>query len=236
MATKDKEAQKGRLIPFKDFELTKFKVGQNSTVVTFNVVGVSDRDKTETIHAKPHPDLTTKMDELKLYMAERIGYMAGWNFARDHIKGNLDATKQAKAGFDEAKDNFKVTGVIWVKKDERVGVQITGSLKCPDGGSSRLDVPLIYLEDEEDGGLFYSEDVEAICDELIKEVYNLTILNKKYQSDVETEAKKADQPDLFLTPEEQANGGFDENGERDFKPSKDQQEAIDRTDVNQEEE
>ncbi len=230
------EEQKGRIIAYKDFDLLKFKLTQKGSIISYRVKGISDHVKGETLTSEPHPDLTDKLDELKLYMATRIGYMGGWDFARDNIKDDHERLQKAIDGFNNAKENFKVTGVIYINKDEREAVQITGSLKCPDGGSSRLDVPYIYFG--EDNSLDYADDVEQLVEEFKQEVYNYLILNKKHQSDVVDQAEGFDneggaQMDL-ITESQQADapGGFDKNGERDFVPSDEQLKDID---VNEEE-
>ena len=226
---KTKEAQKGRLIPYEDFDLKDFTIGQNKVTVTYKVIGIQDRSFSVPVTTKPHPDMQEKLDQMKVYMATRMGCLTGWDFATDNIK-DLDLNKLALDGLNDAISRFKATGIIYIDKDERNAVQIRGSVKCPEGGSSRLDVPLIYFDEE--NSLSYADEVKQIAEECKKEVYNFLILNKKYQSDIEDQSEGFDneggaQMDL-VTESEQADapGGFDEKGERDFEPSQEQLDAI----------
>lgn len=231
MGSKTIKEQQGRIFPIDEFILKKFKVAANKVSITYQRVGEPTKTPTIELTDKPHPDLIEKMDQLKLYMAERIDYLDGWNFCRDNIRGEFEKTKEVIKRFNEAKDRFKVTGFINVDKDEREGVQITGSLKCKHGGSTRLDVPYIYFG--EDDGFEHADDVEQICEEVTQEVYNFLILNKKYQTDVQDQSEGFDnnggtQMDLIKQSEmESSESGLDDNGERDFVPSDDQIKEID---------
>lgn len=230
-ATK-KEEQQGRIMPREDFKLLKFKVSKDGVTVTHHVNGVCPADITAIVDVKPHPDLQEKMDQLKVYMATRLGLLEGWDFARESLKKNPNYLQNAIAGHGVAKERCNVGGLTFLGTGETYGVSITGSIKTPTNGSVGLAVPKISFDKDDLG---YEDEVKEICDEITNEVYNYLILRKKEQTNIEDQAEGFDnnggvdqktldmfddtkKPSDWVPGSESHDGDFDENGEREFVP------------------
>lgn len=232
------EEQKGRILPREDFNLMKFKLTKDGAVITHHLAGTQPQDVTAVVDVKPHPDLQKAMDQLKLYMATRLGLLGGWDFAREHLKKNPNYLQKAIAGHESAKDVCNVNGLTFLGEGETAGVSITGSIKTPKSGSVGLAVPKITFGKEDLG---YEEDVLQITKEITDEVYNYLILRKKEQTDVVDQSEGFDNTggqmsidDGILEVSQSEIDSFDENGERDFVPSEEQMEKT--KDVSGEEE
>lgn len=221
METKTDE-QKGRIMPREDFNLLKFKVGKEGLTITHHLNGLNPSDITAVVNVKPHPDLQEKMDQLKVYMATRLGLLEGWDFSREHLKKNPNFLQKAIAGHAVAKDRCKIGGLTFLGSGETYGVSITGSIKTPTNGSVGLAVPKITFGKDELG---YEDEVKEICVEITDEVYNYLILRKKEKTNIEDQADGFDNDggvDEGVVELFDDKGGFDENGERDFVPDPEQ--------------
>ena len=189
MTTKTKEVQQTRKLEYKFFDLQKFKVTKKGVDITHLETGEEGGKITKEGKAHPHPDLKTKMDELKLYMAARLGLLVGWDYSRQHLKSADDVLQGAIDGHNESVENCNVNGLTFVGEGDTVGVLITGSIKVPNGGSTGLAVPKITFSSDKLG---YETEVEEICEDIKKEIYAYRYQHKKAQLDIEN-----DGPDLF---------------------------------------
>lgn len=228
--TKTIEDQKGRIMPREDFNLLKFKIGKDSVTITHHLNGLNPSDITAVVNVKPHPDLQESMDQLKVYMATRLGLLEGWDFAREHCKKNQKSLTQAIEGHNLAKESCNVGGLTFLGSGETYGVSITGSIKTPKNGSVGLAVPKITFESDVLG---YEDDVFEICKEITDEVYKYLILRKKEQTNIEDQSEGFDNEggvvDIsqgVLDMSSDGRGAFDENGEREFIPDPDQFENL----------
>jgi hypothetical protein len=194
MATKTKAAQKKRVVAFKDFNLKQFKVTKIGVDVTHEENGTESGTITKIGKYLPHPDLRTAMDKLQLYMATRLGLLTGWDYASEHIKGVGSAKKGAMEGHKQAVSMCNIGGLTFKGEGDTYGVAITGSLKTPISGSVGMSVPKISFEKMELG---YEDDVKDLCDEIKKEIYAYRFQHKKFQTDIVSEAEKAENPELF---------------------------------------
>lgn len=232
MSKKTIEEQQGRILPYEDFNLLKFKRTKAGVDVTHHLGGQNPQEQIAKVEVGPHPDLQEKMNQLQLYASTRIGLLEGWDFSREHLKKNPNCLQKAIQGHKDALSRFKVNGITFVGEGETYGVCITGSVAPQKGGSFGLSVPKITFSKTELG---YEEDVEQICEEIKVEVYNYLILRKKEQTNIEDQAEGFDNEGEFnhqfsiddglIEPEEteqKDKDGFDENGERDFVPSEEQ--------------
>lgn len=208
------QEQQGRLLPRNEFNLAKFKFTKDGIKVSHYIKGESSHIDVE-VEEKPHPDLIEKTKELQLYMATRLGLLEGWDFSREKVKSNQDDLKLAMQGHKDALERCNINGLTFLGEGETYGVTITGSIKTPKSGSVGLAVPKITFGKNDLG---YEEDVENICDEIKDEVYNFLILKKKEQTNIEDQAEGFDNNGGQMTIDD----GFDENGERDFVPGKNQ--------------
>lgn len=196
MAKKTKEEQQSRRLEYQHFDLRKFKVTKDGVDVTHHESGMEAGEITKRGEVQPHPDLKEKMDQLALYMATRLGLLQGWDYSRTHIKEE-EALKGAMEGHKEVIERMNVNGLTFVGEGETAGVMITGSIKVPKTGSTGLTVPKITFGSDKLG---YETEVEEICEEIKREVYAYRFQSKKLQLDIETEAKKKENPELFQEP------------------------------------
>lgn len=234
MGTKTKEEQQGRNMPREEFKLLKFKVAKEGLTITHHVNGTTPADITAVVNSNPHPDLKESMDKLQLYMATRLGLLSGWDFAREHLKKNPNYLQKAIQGHKDVVKMMNVNGLTFVGSGETYGVMITGSIGVPVKGSAGLSVPKIGFDANDLG---YEEEVNEICKEITDEVYKYLILRKKEQTNIEDQAdgfnndggvdeKTLDmfeeKPADWVPGDENNDGSFDENGERDFVPDPEQ--------------
>lgn len=189
MSDKSKEEQQGRIMPLKDFRLEKFKLTKEGVNITHYLNGTDPQTVSVAVESTPHPDLINKMDELRLYMATRLGLLLGWDFARDKCRGDLDVLQEAKNGHQQAVDRMNVNGLTFKGEGDTYGVCITGSVKTPHNGSVGLSTPKISFNTDVLG---YEQEVVEICDEIKEEIYNYLILKKKEQTNIEDQAEGFD--------------------------------------------
>jgi hypothetical protein len=195
---KPHDEQRRRTLEFQHFDLMKFKITKDGVDVTHHEKVNESFIQTTSGEYQPHPDLKAKMDELKLYMATRLGLLEGWDFSREYLKGDLDLLKLAIASHKETIDRCNVNGLTFLGEGETYGVAITGSIAVPKGGSVGMSVPKITFGSDKLG---YEKEVQQICEQIKSEVYQYRFQAKKAQLDIETEAEKVEKPDLFLIPE-----------------------------------
>lgn len=213
MNDKSKEEQQGRILEYQFFELVSFKVTDKLVTIKHHEGGLDPVTMTSEFEHTIHPEFREKMDQLKVYATQVLGTLEGWDFCREHLSlNNEDASKGAVEGHKVAVSRFSVGGFSFQGEGETLGVKITGSLKTPKAGSVGMALPKILFIGEKLG---IEEDVKEICEEIKKEVYAYRFQGKKLQTDIETEIKKKESPELFVEPGDQ-NEGFDGNGEKDF--------------------
>lgn len=191
MATKEKSEQQRRVLEYQHFEMVKFKIQDERATVKFFEFG---NEHTMSPKEHVHPDLKAAIEQLRLYMAQRMGLLDGWDFARDKIKKDSDALTMAIDGHKETVARCNPNGFTFVGDGETSGVQITGNIKLPHGGSVGLAVGKITFGKDVLG---YEDDVAEICEEIKVEVYAYLFQSKKLQLDIETEAEKAEQSGMF---------------------------------------
>ena len=200
---KTKEVQQTRTIDYKNFDLIKFKKTDNGVDVWHHEGGTDAGTIHKQGEAESHPDLQEKMNQLKIYMAQRLGLLDGWDFCRENLKGDLDVTKIVLDEHKAVIERCNIKGLTFKGDGELYGVMITGSFKLPKGGSIGIAVPKITFAAETLG---YEEDIQTICEEIKEEVYAYRFQGKRAQTDIETEIQKVEEPELFLTPAEQEEG------------------------------
>ena len=181
----------------KKYSLKKFKVTKVGVDVSFEENSTDPGTNNKEGKYLPHPDLKIAMNKLQLYMATRLGLLMGWDYAREHLKGIDDVKEGAMNGHKQEVDMCNVTGLTFLGEGETYGVSITGSVKCPISGSTGLAVPKITFGKTDLG---YEDEVEELCEEIKKEIYAYRFQQKKYQTDVVSEAEKVENPELFGEP------------------------------------
>lgn len=194
----DKKEQQMRVLEYQHFDLKKFKVTKDGLNVEHHENVIEPRTINVSSEYQPHPDLKVKMDQLQLYMATRLGLLEGWDFSREHLGiEKEDEMKQAVQNHKDTIARCNVNGLTFLGEGETAGVQITGSVKCTNGGSFGLAVPKIIFDSDKLG---YESEVKEICEEIKIEVYAYRFQSKKLQLDIETELKKKENPGMFIEP------------------------------------
>lgn len=194
---KTKESQQRRQLEYQHFNLIKCKITKDGVEVHHHENFENPIDQKTSGEYQPHPDLIAEFNRLRLYMATRLGLLQGWDYSREHLKSDETMLKQIIMMHDEVLERMKPSGIQFVGEGETSGVLITGSILVPKGGSTGLTVPKITFGKTVLG---YEDDVQEICEDIKKEVYAYRFQSKKHQLDIETEAKKKEEPELFIEP------------------------------------
>lgn len=196
---KSKQEQQGRILPYKDFKLKKFKIVDAGVDVVHIEEGKTGGEVTKKGKAAPHPDLQKACNELRIFMADRLGVLRGWDYARDHLRGDAEALEVAIKKHQEARESCSVSGLSFSGEGDLEGVIITGSIKLPDGGAVGLALPKISFASDKLG---YEDEIIDICEEIKKEVYAYRFLNKYAQLDLEDEIDKVEAEGKQVTVEQ----------------------------------
>lgn len=197
--TRTKKDQQGRILEEQHFDLRSFKASEDGVQMKYYNLLFPNAEESPNIKHTPHPDLQAKMDKLKPHFAKKIGILEGWDFARENLRDNLDLLEVAKTKFDEAVESCKITGLSFTGENETYGVAIVGYLKFPKKGGSGISSGKISLSEDTLSKLplGYEQEVFDICQEIRHEIYSYRFLGKKHQTDIETEAEKAEQAGMF---------------------------------------
>lgn len=195
MAKKSKEEQLGRILEYQHFDLVSFKFNKDKglDLVYYNRLfpNAKENPKSKVVS---HPDLQSKLDQLKIHFATKIGLLEGWDFAREHTRKDLPTLELAQKGHQEVLERIKITGLTFAGEGETYGVSIIGYVKFPKKGGTGMSAGKILLDGSTLG---YEDDVKEICEEVKQEVYAYRFQNKKAQLDIESEADKAKQAGMF---------------------------------------
>lgn len=197
--TRTKTDQQGRILEEQHFDLRSFKASDDGVQMKYYNLLFPDAEESPNIKHTPHPDLQAKMDKLKPHFAKKIGILEGWDFARENLRENLDLLEVAKSKYDQTVESCKITGLSFTGETDTYGVAIVGYLKFPKQGGSGISSGKISLSDYTLSKLplGYEQEVYDICQEIRHEIYSYRFLGKKHQTDIETEAEKAEQGDMF---------------------------------------
>lgn len=179
--TKPAKTDSRPVIPLEAFDLRKAKVNKEGVYVEFHEGGTDPGINKKDGDYQPHPDLQDSLDGLKNYMAQCLGILEGWDFARENLKENSDALEEAMRKYEATIDLCKVNGITILGDGESKGVKITGSLKTPGGGSTGLATPKITFGQSKLG---YEVEVETLVEKVVEEVYKYRFNGKKLQTSI----------------------------------------------------
>lgn len=177
---KSKEVQQMRKLDFKNFDLEKVKLTSEGLSVTYYEKGTNAVKHMIECEGEPHPDMNEKFNLLQPYMARRLDLLAGWDFARENTRKDPEALAQAVENYNKCVERCKVSGIVYVGKDQLRGIKITGSVKCNES-SVGLATPNITFSSEKLG---FEQDVEDICEQIRSEVYLYVFSHKRAQEDL----------------------------------------------------
>jgi len=183
------DEQKQRQLEFKHFDLRKIKMQKKGADVDHHEGGSDAGIVSKIGETAPHPDLQKVLDELKPFMARRLGLLEGIDTATEMAKGDLHALKPVLEKRKEIQNRCNVNGLTFTGSGDKYGVMITGSVSTPENGSFGLAVPRITFGQDVLG---YEDEVDEICERIKKEVYAYRFQNKKAQLDIEFEAERID--------------------------------------------
>jgi hypothetical protein len=173
-------------LEYKNFDMISLKLnGKGCPAIDwFDLTKKNDLLSVES-DSQPHEDLLTQVNKLKFVLAESLGLLDGWDFAREHNRKNEESLRLARFGYDEQIERCNVSGVKITDK----GIKVTGSINC-DEGVVGLTSPLIKYENEDSN---LGEIAKEIIGNITAEVWSFI-----YQD------KRAD--NLFSSPKEDKSG------------------------------
>lgn len=192
---KTTENQKGRIMERQHFDLVSIKVKDGKVDLSyFNKLFPNILEK-PSMSVAPHPDLQSKLDELKLIFATKTGLLHINDTYRDneHVKANSDILKIVLNLHDEIIKSVKITGIAISSEGETRGVNIKGYVKFPKKGGDVLNSGIIHFDKEVFG---IEEELQEICNEIEGEAYKYRVLKKYHQMEIDSK------PDLFNGSEE----------------------------------
>lgn len=175
------------VLNYENFDLGKIKIDKKAGILfSFTEKGGNGKDYNVKDPNLAHPDLTNAIDKLKYYMAMRLNLIQPLEDIQALLGKNKEAHEKVEELISEAVDRCSVSGIVFVGSGSLAGVKITGSLKC-NGGVVGMATPNIIFESDKLG---YEEDVQDICEDIRKEVYNMHFKNKKAQLDLLDQAEE----------------------------------------------
>lgn len=154
-------------VSYENFDLQKVKIVNNKVDIQY--FNLENPNRLEHPEGKdlPHEKLLTALSNFNEIFAKQSGHLDGWDFARDNIKGDLDATKIARDTYYECVNNHNVTGVSYIG-DNSKGIQISGSFKPLKGGSYGYASPKLYFESD---SISYGDEALELSEKLKERVY-----------------------------------------------------------------
>jgi hypothetical protein len=188
MMPETKEKQ-GRVLNYEHFDLISFKVKDKSLeAVYYNLL---DRDTQQKSNSEkpPHPDLFTKINDLKSYFLDKTGYSQYIDLCRELTIDDQDKRLRVAEEFENLMQRTSITGLSFQGDETSQGVSINGYIKYPKGGGNGISSKKITFGKQ---NLGYENDVEDKCDEIKKEVYAFLFQGKKAQQEMFDQ-----EPELF---------------------------------------
>lgn len=155
-------------LELKNFEMRHLKLSSKGCpqIDWFDLTQTNELFSVES-DSQPHEDLVDKLNELRVVLAESLGLLKGWDFARENNRKNDEKLAEAVRNYNEEILRCKVSGVTITDK----GIKISGSLIC-DEGTVGLASPLVKFEnDESEIGITAKTIVEALQIEVWKFIY-----------------------------------------------------------------
>lgn len=157
-------------LELKNFELRHLKLSSKGclTIDWFDLTQKNDLLSVES-DSQPHEDLVEIIKELKPMLAESLGILSGWDFAREHLKKNEETLGEAMKCYYKEIERCNVSGLTVTEK----GIKISGSLVCESGtvGLASLLIRFEVDEEETDLGLACKSVVDALTVEVWKFIY-----------------------------------------------------------------
>jgi len=189
---KTHEQQRQRRLEFQHFGLKKIKSTKDGISAKYFESGGSVNEILIVAHGEPHPDFTKALSDLAQYYALSLGLLSGWDFARENLRDNGEALKEAIIGNDREIARCMVVGVSYLGDGDTAGAKILGSLKC-DNNWVKCDTPKIPFATDKLG---YEKTLEKLVEIVRAESYNYIFNNKRAQEDLERQANGDEANDI----------------------------------------
>lgn len=148
-----------------------------------------------------HQDLLDFLEQFRVVFATSHEALDGWNHARDFIKGNDNALKNAVIGYNEEIEKWIINSFEFKGSGENEGIVLKGNRQLA-GGKVKVESPLIKFNSE--CGV---EDLNELTEKLKSEVWQFLF-----------KAKRAN--DLFADLPENERGLDDEDIDAEYAPKK----------------
>jgi len=120
-----------------------------------------------------HQDLLDVLEQFRVVFATSHEALDGWNHARDFIKGNDNALKNAVIGYNEEIEKWIINSFEFKGSGENEGIVLKGNRQLA-GGKVKVESPLIKFNSE--CGV---EDLQSLTDKLKEEVWQYVFKAKR---------------------------------------------------------
>jgi hypothetical protein len=156
------------------FNLVSFKLTDKGADVVHKEEN-GDLTGNDTINAKekPHQDLIDALDELKIYYADKIGLLKGWDFAHKNCKAA--AKDNCDAGRQKVLDDITMKGISFDGEGDLAGVNLKGYVQFPVKGGSGIPSGKISFNENVLG---YEGEVKELALALKDEIYQYRFKGK----------------------------------------------------------
>lgn len=172
-----------RRLNYEDFLFEKLTYNEKSGVLKiFYKERGGKRDGHEhTSLETPHPDLLNAIQEMNPHFARVYGLQAGWDFALEETRKDLDRMQIARQGSKEANNAVKVISVTLYGEGETEGVKLGAFLKCLNG-ETKVSCPVIRFGSEAMG---IEQTVKGLFEAIKQEAFGFVFQNKRKQYTLE---------------------------------------------------
>jgi hypothetical protein len=120
-----------------------------------------------------HQDFIDALNEFRVVFATSQETLEGWTHARDFIKGNDNALKNAVIGYDEEIERWLINSFEFKGSGENEGVVLKGNRQLA-LGKVRTESPLVKFNSE--CGV---DDLQSLTDKLKEEVWQYVFKAKR---------------------------------------------------------
>lgn len=156
------------------FDLQKIKLtGKRGLKVFWYASGDNNKLYSVDSDAVVHQDLIDALNEFRVVFATSQETLEGWTHARDFIKGNDNALKNAVIGYDEEIERWLINSFEFKGSGENEGIVLKGNRQLA-SGKVRTESPLVKFNSE--CGV---DDLQSLTDKLKEEVWQYVFKAKR---------------------------------------------------------
>jgi hypothetical protein len=161
-------------VALNNFDLQKIKLsGKRGLSVFWYAKGNNNDLLSVDSDAVVHQDLIDVLSEFRVVFADSFEALDGWNHARDFIKANDNALKNAVIGYDEEVEKWIVNSVDFKGSGENEGIVLKGSRQLA-LSKVKVESPLIKFSSE-----CVFENLQELVDKLKEEVWQYVFKAKR---------------------------------------------------------